>query len=249
MDRSPQYRARAMTRAVLWASLVILGPGALEAQNPACAPPAARLVLDLDRSVVRWRGTKFFGLGSHEGVVRLKAGELCVQGGVVTAGSFVVDLTTIAVTDIPASDPVPRNRLRDHLLSEDFFHVAAHPEARFRIGSVTPQHGRLLSITGALTIRERTHPVTFYARGWTITADRVEGTARFAVDRHKYDVSYVGSTIKDDLVDDEFWLDIEIRATAAPASAPASPTRATGYSGAPSLGPADPARTRRRPAH
>lgn len=206
------------TRALLvCGGLAILGPIGLHAQtNPECAAPAARLVLDLDRSVVRWRGTKFFGLGSHEGVVRLKAGELCVRDGAIAAGWFVADMTTIAVTDIPESDPVPRNRLRNHLLSEDFFHVARHPEARFRIGSVTPQHGRLLSITGALTIRDRTHPVTFYARGWTVAADKVEGTARFAVDRHEYGVSYVGSTIKDDLVDDQFWLEIEITARRAP---------------------------------
>jgi polyisoprenoid-binding protein YceI len=121
-------------------------------------------------------------------------------------------MATIEVTDIPAADPVPRNRLRRHLLSEDFFHVERHPEARFRIGSVTPQHGRLFQVVGALTIRDRTERVTFYARGWTVTADRVEGTARFAVDRHDYGVSYVGSTIKDDLVDDQFSLEIDILA-------------------------------------
>lgn len=42
-------------------------------------------------------------------------------------------------TDIPANDPVPRQRLRDHLLSDDFFDISRHPEARFRIGTVTPQ--------------------------------------------------------------------------------------------------------------
>ena len=130
----------------------------------------------------------------------------------VLGGWFVADMATIEVTDIPAADPVPRNRLRRHLLSEDFFHVERHPEARFRIGSVTPQHGRLFQVVGALTIRDRTERVTFYARGWTVTADRVEGTARFAVDRHDYGVSYVGSTIKDDLVDDQFSLEIDILA-------------------------------------
>ena len=179
---------------------------ALLVQTPSCLP------LDVDRSVVRWRGTKFFGLGSHEGTVRLKAGELCIQGGSVASGWFVADMTTIEVTDIPANDPVPRNRLRNHLLSQDFFDVSRHPEARFRIGSITLQNGRLFQVVGALTIRDSTRAVRFYARGWTVNTDRVEGTARFAIDRHDYGVSYVGSTIKDDLVDDEFWLEIDIKA-------------------------------------
>ena len=200
-----------MKRALLVSLLVLPGPASLASQaaDP-CPAPASRLVLDLERSVVRWRGTKFFGLGSHEGVVRLKAGELCVRDGAVAGGSFVADMTTIEVTDIPADDPVPRNRLRRHLLSEDFFHVGRHPHARFRIVAVIPQQGRLFQVVGALTIRDHTRRVTFYARGWAVTADRVEGTARFAVDRHDYGVRYVGSTIKDDLVDDQFSLDIDI---------------------------------------
>lgn len=187
-----------MTLALLLTALIV--------QTPSC------LALDTDRSTIRWRGTKFFGLGSHEGTVRLKGGELCIQGGSVAGGWFVADMTTIEVTDIPANDPVPRNRLRNHLLGEDFFDVRRHPEARFRIASVVPQNGRLFQVVGALTIRDRTHSVRFYARGWTVSTDRVEGTARFAVDRHDYGVSYVGSTIKDDLVDDQFWLEIDIRA-------------------------------------
>jgi hypothetical protein len=77
---------------------------------------------------------------------------------------------------------------------------------------VTLQQGRLFEVAGALTIRDRTHPVRFYARGWTVTPDEVRGTAGFAEDRHKFDVSYVGSTIRDDLVDDQFTLSIEVLA-------------------------------------
>jgi hypothetical protein len=39
-----------------------------------CGPEARELALDVERSTIRWRGTKFWELGKHEGTVRLKGG-------------------------------------------------------------------------------------------------------------------------------------------------------------------------------
>ncbi len=177
-----------------------------------CDPAGRQLALDVSRSQIRWRGTKFWGLGKHEGAVRFKAGGFCVKDGAVLNAWFEVDMTTIDVTDIPANDPVPRKRLRDHLLGPDFFHVAEHPVARFLVRNVTEEKARLFQVRGDLTIRGRTHPVTFYARVWSVTDAAVRAEARLEVERHKYGVSYRGSTIKDDLVDDTFWLDLSIEA-------------------------------------
>ncbi len=123
-------------------------------------------------------------------------------------------MTTIEVTDIPAHEPVPRKRFLKHLESEDFFHVAAYPRARFVLHGVEHESQRLYRVAGDLTIRGNTHPVTFYARGWSVTRHEVRAQARFEIDRHRYDVSYRGSTIKDDLVDDTFWLELVIIARA-----------------------------------
>jgi hypothetical protein len=75
-----------------------------------CGPEARELALDVERSTIRWRGTKFWGLGKHEGTVRLKGGAFCVRQGRVLHGWFEADMRTIEVTDIPASEPVPRRR-------------------------------------------------------------------------------------------------------------------------------------------
>jgi polyisoprenoid-binding protein YceI len=179
-----------------------------------CPTGARMLVADLGKSGIRWKATKFLGLGSHEGTVRLEAGEVCVREGRIVSATFVADMTSIEVTDIPADDPVPRRRLRDHLLSEDFFHVAAHPEARLVLTAVEQEERSLHRVRGLLTIRGHTEVVAFYARVWAVSDQLVRAEARFAVDRHRYGVSYRGSTIKDDLVDDQFWLDLAVTARA-----------------------------------
>lgn len=179
-----------------------------------CDSVGSLLSVDLERSLIEWTGTKFWGLGKHEGIVRLKSGELCVRDGRITAGTFVADMTTIEVTDIPVSDPVPRRRLRDHLMSEDFFHVAAHPEARLALVSVQRENRSLHRVTALMTIRGRTHPIEFYARVWALDDSVVSAKARLELDRHRWGVSYVGSTLRDDLVDDEFVLELTLQAHA-----------------------------------
>jgi polyisoprenoid-binding protein YceI len=177
-----------------------------------CDPEARELAVDLDKSLIRWRGTKFWGLGKHEGTVRLKGGAFCVSQGRVLQGWFEADMRSIEVTDIPASDPVPRRRLTEHLLGDDFFAVGAHPVSRFILREVHQERGRLYRIVGDMTIRGRTRPLTFYARGWSVTDQELRAQAGIKIDRHQYGVSYRGSTIRDDLVDNDFWLELVIEA-------------------------------------
>jgi len=195
--------------AVAWSSLSHVLVDGVAAK---CAPPARMLSIDLDQSGIRWKGTKFWGLGSHEGTVQLTGREMCVLNGRIVGGTFVADMNTIVVTDIPESEPVPRRRLRDHLLSENFFHVSAHPEARLTLRSVEREERALHRVEADLTMRGRTRRVTFYARVWTLNNEEVSAEAVLKVDRHRWGVSYRGSTIRDDLVDDDFSLFLTVRA-------------------------------------
>ncbi len=183
-----------------------------------CPNPERPLDLDRGRSVIRWRGTKFWGLGKHEGTVRFRDGRFCFREGRVVSGWLEADMRTIEVTDIPADDPIPRTRLRNHLLSPDFFYTATFPVARFVLRSIEEEKTGLYRVTGELTIKNRTNPLTFYTRGWTVTDQHLRAEARIEIERHRYDVSYRGSTLKDDLVDDTFWLDLVVEA-GAPAAA------------------------------
>jgi len=199
--------------ATLVAAALGAGP-ATDNRSAKCERSASELVLNTAQSTVRWKGTKFLGLGKHEGTVRFAGGVICVRSGEVQHGWFEVDLRTIEVTDIPAHEPVPRQRLRNHLLGEDFFHVAAHPTATFIMRHAIREKEGLYRIAGTLSIRGRTHPITFYARVSTLSPTSLQAEARVEIDRQRYGVSYRGSTLRDDLVDDRFQLDLAIVAQA-----------------------------------
>lgn len=174
-----------------------------------------KLHVDTERSLIRWKGTKFWGMGKHEGIVRLNAGTITVQEAAITAGSFVIDMNTIEVTDIPKSDPIPRKRLRNHLMDEDFFAVATYPTAQFTLTQIQ-EFATHHQVTGNLTMRGQTHPVTFEATFSTISNKKVWATARFSIDRQRWGVAYRGSRLTNDLVDDEIHLDLVLVATAEP---------------------------------
>lgn len=177
-----------------------------------CPKGTHPLVLDLEHSVVRWRGTKLWGRGEHRGIVRFRGGVLCLAGSELRAGWLEVDMRTIEVTDIPARDPIPRRRLREHLQSEDFFHVTAHPTAGLVLRRAARRAAQSYRVSGELTIRGHSRPVTFLAHASEMSSDVVRARARLAVERHAHGVSYRGSRLRDDLVDDTFWLDVLIEA-------------------------------------
>lgn len=197
-------------------------------------PPAARstagptdtLAADVGRSVIHWKGTKFRGLGRHEGTIRLACGAVYVRHGALVGGSFVVDMHTIVVTDIPAHEPVPRRRLRRYLMHEDFFAVATYPTARFVLTAVAPQQGRRHAVRGLLTLRGQTHPVTFDAEIRLGVYASLLATTAFSIDRQRWGVAYRGSRLTNDLVDDE----IHLRLTIFAAQPPAEPPRSVPFS-------------------
>lgn len=189
---------------------------AAEATPPVPVPPALgdTLCADIDRSVVRWRGTEFRGRGKHEGIVRLASGRLNVQDSVVTGGTFVIDMNTITIADIPQHEVVPRRRLRTHLRDEDFFAVDRFPVAAFVITGVRPQPGPgRYSVSGNLTVRDSTHNISFEASAPLVSEDRVWASARVSIDRHRWGVSFIGSRLTKDLVDPLIQLELSLVAT------------------------------------
>lgn len=191
-----------------------LGGTVPETHTPGASPHALvaatgdTLWVDLQRSVLRWKGTKFWGLGKHEGIVRLAVGHLWLHEGALRGGIFVIDMTSIEVTDIPAHEPVPRRRLRNHLMSNDFFAVETYPTAVFVLARVQQRTDPTYLLTGALTMRGQTHPVTFETEMQALSPHHLEATAQFSINRHRWNVSYRGSRLTDDLVDDEIHIDL-----------------------------------------
>jgi polyisoprenoid-binding protein YceI len=100
--------------------------------EPATAEPAARngvYVVDPSRSRLEWTGRNLNG--RHVGTVRVAAGHVRWEDGVVIDGEVTLDLA--AMTNLDVADAGHRAQLIRHLQSDDFFDVASHGLARYVI--------------------------------------------------------------------------------------------------------------------
>lgn len=155
-------------------------------------------------STVTWKGYKV--TGSHEGVIELESGFLEMDGSKLTGGEFVVDMSTLVATDLEGDS---KGKLEGHLKSDDFFGVEKYPTAKLVFTSVKPMNKNSYTVTGDLTIKETTKPITF-----VVSVYENKATATMKVDRAEYDVRYGSGSFFDDLGDkaiyDEFDLVVDL---------------------------------------
>ena len=186
------------------------GTGTLPAETPA---KSTSLPVDVSKSTMQWTAKKV--TGQHNGTVKLSGGALQVKGSKLAGGTFSMDMTSITVSDI--TDPSGNAKLTGHLKSEDFFSVEKHPASTFTITKAAPVAGAKTgepnyTITGNLTIKGITHPITFPATV-KINGNAAEATARLEVDRTKWDIKYraaIIGTVADKVIEDNFTIDLKI---------------------------------------
>lgn len=166
---------------------------------------AQELKVDAQKSSLQWTGKKVGG--SHTGFINLKSGNLVLKNDKITAGTFVIDMKSITNTDI--SDAETNGKLVGHLKSDDFFGVEKFGEATLVITSATAFKNNESNVSGNLTIKGITHPISF-----TVKRSGKTYTSTLVVDRSKYDVRYGSKSFFDNLgnsvIYDEFNLDVKI---------------------------------------
>ncbi|MCK0161931.1 YceI family protein [Allomuricauda sp. F6463D] len=186
-----------MKKTILSLALIVLF-GAAAVANPIVKEVKAT------ESTVTWKAYKVGG--SHTGTTNLTAGALEFDGEKLTGGNFVVDMTTISSTDLEGNS---KNKLDGHLKSDDFFSSATHSTATLVFTNVKSSGKNSYEVTGDLTIKGNTAPVTFDV---SVYGDKA--TATLKVDRTNYDVQYrsgIIGTAKDKLIYDEFDLVVDLQ--------------------------------------
>ena len=161
--------------------------------------------IDLSKSNIHWKGTKMSGAGKHEGEIELQSGFLIKENNQLVNGSFVADMTTIGVTDIPEHEPVPRDNLNNHLKSSDFFDVEKFPTSAFEITKVKQVTSDSLLISGNLTLKDVTKNIEFGAK----YQDKIF-TTKFTFDRFQWNIAYEGNFADKTLVDKDVELTIRL---------------------------------------
>ena len=151
-------------------------------------------------SKVVWKGYKV--TGSHEGTISLKSGSLSFNEDKLTGGEFVMDMTSLIVTDLEGEY---KGKLEGHLKSDDFFGIENFPTASLVFNEVKSTGKNSYSVTGDLTIKGKTNPVTF-----SISIYGNKATASLKVDRTKYDVKYGSASFFDGLKDKAIYDDFDL---------------------------------------
>jgi polyisoprenoid-binding protein YceI len=152
----------------------------------------------VEKSSVAWKGYKV--TGSHKGNIALKKGALTFKEGQLVGGEFIIDMRTIENTDMEGEY---KTKLEGHLKSEDFFGVDKYPTAKLVFNTVKSTGKNSYEVTGDLTIKDKTNPVTF-----DLSVYGNKATANVKIDRTKFDVRYGSTSFFDNLQDkaiyDEF---------------------------------------------
>ena len=157
-----------------------------------------------ESSTVTWKAYKV--TGSHTGTIDLKSGALMFDEGKLTGGEFTVDMTTINTTDLTGDY---KQKLDGHLHSDDFFSTASNPTSSLRFTKVEASGKNSYKVTGDLTIKGITKPVTF-----DVSVYGSKATATMKIDRAQYNVKYGSGSFFDNLGDktiyDEFDLVVDL---------------------------------------
>ena len=175
-----------------------------------------RYKVDAAASSVTWHATKV--TGEHMGTVNLANGYLSVTDGSLTSANVIVDMQTIACTDLEGEWG---DKLVGHLNSDDFFNVSEHKTSSFTLRNMTPlkeaSGDATHTVTGDFTIRGITKSVTFDAKV-TNTGDAyaIEGSA--VLNRAEFDVKYGSGSffenLGDNLIHDNFTVGFNLVAKA-----------------------------------
>jgi polyisoprenoid-binding protein YceI len=187
---------------------LIIAFGTFFATNENFAPAT----VNKTESQVTWKASKV--TGEHWGYVPISDAKLDYANGKITGGSFEMDMVNLTVEDL--TDPKSKGNLTNHLKSDDFFSVEKFNKATFKITGVKSSSATDYTITGDLTIKGISKPVSFPAKV-AVAGNKMTATGTIKFDRTHYDIKFRSGNYFEDLGDkliyDEVNLDVKLVAT------------------------------------
>jgi len=108
------------------------------------------------------------------------------------SGSMVIDATSV---------DTKKKKRDDHLRTADFFEVNAHPTITFSLADAHPKGAGTVELSGSLTIRGATRPVTLLAHV-NSADDAATVSTEFDIDRSEWGLTWakMGAALKNHVV-------------------------------------------------
>lgn len=169
----------------------------------------AKFEIQKESSTVNWTGKKVLGL--HTGTISVAEGSIDVDKEKVIGGEVVIDMTSLTITDI--NDRKAHQEFRDHLWNDDFFSIDEFSTSHLKIVEGTLTNKNEYKLSGLLTIKDITQPITFTGKIEILT-DYLYSTGELVVDRTLYNIRYGSGkfidNLGDKLIHDEFVLQFKL---------------------------------------
>ena len=161
---------------------------------------ADTLQVDMENSQIKWIGRKV--TGEHSGTLNLSGGWVVLDKNSINSGKFIFDMASISNTDIES--PEWKQKLEDHLKSEDFFHTDSFPHAILEIKGrqslIIENSKKSDQILADLTIRGITHEIKF-PFDLTQSQNNFNAEGSVDIDRTLYNIQYKSGKYFDELGD------------------------------------------------
>lgn len=157
-----------------------------------------------ESSEVVWSGKKPLIEGYiNSGSFDVKAGTIEVAE-TSASGNFTIDIDTLTVSTT-AKKPGQETALEGHLKGERWFNTTQFPTATFAIATVTPRTDSattfIYDVTGDLTLKGQTHPLTFPATIYQDASGLVHAEASLEFDRTVWGITAGSKNFFDNLAD------------------------------------------------
>lgn len=167
---------------------------------------AETYLLDTDKSIIQWRAKEV--TGERFGTVKFDEGKVEFEGENLTAGKFSVNMGSIEVlNEMPSKF---KQMLTEDLKSSNFFDVEKYPISEFTVTKVKETAGNQREISGNLTIKGITQPITFPVQIRSENGMRI-AEGKVTLDRIQWDIRYRSGKFFKDLGDKLIYDDFEIK--------------------------------------
>jgi len=182
--------------ALLATPAVAQAPAGMPGRADVSAVAGGTYKVDPNHSQVVWT-VDHMGFSPLRGAFGQMTGTLALDPARPAASKLVVD---IPVSGLVVTSP----DFDKHLKSGDFFEIAKHPTGRFVSTSVVP-HGTSATITGDLTLKGVTKPVTLKAKFFGAganpmnKAETIGFTATAKIKRSDWGLGYAVPVVADDV--------------------------------------------------
>jgi polyisoprenoid-binding protein YceI len=156
--------------------------------------------IDTKKSTINWVGKKV--TGQHVGTINFQNGVLIFKKGILKGGNFTVDMTSLSCTDLSGEW---KGKLEGHLKNDDFFGTEKFKNAQLNFKKIASKGNGNYTVTGDLTIKGITNPITF---DMAVTGNTA--TSSLKIDRTKYGIKYGSGSFFSDLGDKTIYDDFEL---------------------------------------